>query len=144
MVGVNNSRTVYFSYATEDVTAFPLSTQDARYAYAGGLVGQHTRLIIGCFAKGSVTSSTNSGSGNYYTVGGLVGEYDSSSTTVAMSFRYVGQVVTGYRRTSIGDECTFLQLNDFEFYLNELGWNVGDWDFSNLDFLNGLYPKLVI
>lgn len=38
--------------------------------------------------------------------------------------------------------CTAEQLNSNEFYTEILGWSEDVWDFSELDFENGKYPKL--
>ena len=38
--------------------------------------------------------------------------------------------------------CTIDQLNSKEFYTETLGWSEEIWDFSELDFENGKYPKL--
>lgn len=38
--------------------------------------------------------------------------------------------------------CTVDQLNSKEFYTETLGWDEEIWDFSELDFENGKYPKL--
>ena len=126
----NKAGNIYFSYATGDVA---VSQGQNRYSYGGGLVGSHSDgLVLGCFATGSINGHTGSKSN----LGGLVGS--SIGGSVSMSTGYQGQVITG--KGSSG--CTFVQLNDKEFYLNGLGWNADDWDFSNLDILNELYPKL--
>lgn len=131
LVGSNIDGNIYFSYATGDVEVSPSQN---RYAYGGGLVGKHSDgLIMGCLATGSIKGYGNSN------LGGIVGSLNGG--TIAMSFGYVGQVISGGTYSS---GCTFLQLNDKAFYLNELGWNAEDWDLSNLNFLNGCYPKLRI
>lgn len=134
LVGDNRFGNIYFSYAMGDVS---VSQSSNRYAYGGGLVGRHTGgLVLGCFATGSLECpSYQSTKSN---LAGLIGGYGEANGTITMSTGYNGQVIPG--KPSSG--CTFLQLNDVEFYLNELGWNGGDWDLNNLDFLNGLYPKL--
>ena len=38
--------------------------------------------------------------------------------------------------------CSVEQLNSKEFYTQTLGWSEDIWDFSELDFENGKYPKL--
>ena len=39
-------------------------------------------------------------------------------------------------------QCSTAQLNSKEFYTKTLGWSEDVWDFSDLDFENGKYPKL--
>ena len=38
----------------------------------------------------------------------------------------------------------FLETLDEQFFTTTLGWSTDDWDFTNLDVVNGVYPTLKI
>lgn len=60
-------------------------------AYAGGLVGDNSGVLTGCFAYGNVTAK---GSAEPYSRnGGLVG-FVGESSTITDCYRYEGQVLT--------------------------------------------------
>ena len=97
-------------------------------SHVGGLIGNSESEII-------ITNSYNSGilSGNY--VGGLIGYSESEATVIN---NYVIARLNGYDTSLL----TINHLNDINFYLEELLWDVSVWDLTNLDYQNGNHPIL--
>ena len=84
LVGYNDGGKITNCNATGDVRSNSSSRVSSSESYAGGLVGRNQGTITNCYAKGSVTSTNESGS---YTInahscaGGLVGYNDYGTIT---------------------------------------------------------------
>jgi len=167
LVGSNSSTTysgrgiIRNSYATGGVSAkASLSTGSV---YAGGLAGSNGNIIANCYATGNVFSETpytvtaysggligfSAGNiSNCYATGNvraeisyygransLIGRFYNDNTLIRNCYTLSGQGSAVY-------SCTVVQLDDILFYTDTLGWDGDIWDFSNLDFENGMFPKL--
>ena len=172
LVGDNIFGEITNCYATGDVYGYACAnthdTGDAN-AYVGGLVG-YGGTVRSCFAAGNVTAVAE-GTKPYAYAGGLAGRDCSVSDSVAMGnvsvsvptgLRvYVGRVQGGVSSEnyyafegqvlskngtviSMNDAtlCTADQLSDPAFYTDVLGFDRTVWSLADLDFAEGLLPRL--
>jgi len=128
--------------------------------YAGGLVGtdmgfaiinNSSNTINNSFSVGNVSaiSTKNSRSSSAF-AGGFVGDVYEDLSIISNCYCFDGQKfyikedLDEYDTASnnLGEPCTLEQLNSKDFYISTLGWNSDVWDFTNLDFANGIYPTL--
>ncbi len=103
---------------------------------AGGLVGGNYHATI------FIANSYNSGNINAIHCGGILGHDTDEDPTVINSYSLVLGNDDGQGVSVGGIRCTIDQLNSKEFYTETLGWSEEIWDFSELDYENGKYPKL--
>ena len=83
------------------------------------------------------------------TINGITGDFNyckiSGCITISTNYNYSWLEFENCYGTDSGPIekiCTVNQLNSKEFYTETLGWSEDIWDFSELDYENGKYPKL--
>ena len=99
----------------------------------GGLIGHFgdvNTIIINCADGGIV---------NMEKLRELIGDHYSDISVLTVENCYS---LTSSNGLCYGESCTVDQLNSKEFYTETLGWSEDIWDFSELDYENGKYPKL--
>ena len=94
----------------------------------GGICGSNYSNIQNCLFIGSI-------SGNYATLNAICGNSGSNAVQTAC-YKASDIVVSG------GTAATESYLNSASFYTSTLGWDSSIWNFSNLNYSQGLYPKL--
>ena len=132
------------SFATGNVAIW-----GGEHAFAGGFMGGNNGQATNCFAIGNISASAATNISTMPIVGtSFVG------SSITNCYWYDGQEYCQKRKTgettgffnpalSYGGTVRSLeQLNNRDFYLDDLGWNISIWTFSNLDFANGKYPTL--
>ena len=136
--GVNNTGYVLYSnYLINIINCLNSGDISAYYEDVGGyqcgagaligiagMLNDSSKLIVNSFG------SLNTGNTNYRFIG--VSNYDHSVFIDTYSLLSIDQ----------GMLCTIEQLNSKHFYTEILGWSEEVWDFTELDFANGKYPKL--
>ena len=104
-------------------------------SYAGSLCGINDGTAINCYATGNASATAN----GYTHADGLFGS-GSCPMLIANCYFYDEQATGGgYEETK---PCNAADLNNPGFFTGTLTWDIGIWDFSNLDFANGKYPTL--
>jgi|GEM_PF-3453789 len=107
------------------------------YGTVGGLIGRIGGNLTNCYATGNVIINAiidGDGIG-----GGLIG---SNYGDITNCYCYDGQTVDANTSNNLGNPCSLFDLNSQNFYVSTLNWSTDIWDFTNLDFENGKYPKL--
>ena len=142
LVGYTITGPITGCYATGSVYA---ETRRYSACYAGGFAGFiSSGAVTACFAAGNVTAESGVSTLTPY-AGGFSG-----SGAGANCYRYAGQTVirlyTGGSPASpsntLGVLCTADNISDAAFFTETLNWSADVWDFSDLDFAAGKYPKL--
>ena len=135
----------------------------------GGIVGSRlwgsgTQIISNCFNAGEVIGDSVGGVFYYGGTSGIsvyvencvnIGKIESSryradagiisgssSRDIDATNCYTNVLYTKDANFDDVHQCSWDQLNSKEFYTETLGWSEDIWDFSDLDFENGKYPKL--
>ena len=104
--------------------------------YFGGSTGLNV-FVKNCVNVGKV-SDTSERQG----AGIILGEPSFGSEKIVAENCYTNVLYAFDSRHEGVQKCSLDQLNDSEFYTKTLGWSEDVWDFSELDFENGKYPKL--
>ncbi len=118
------------------------ATSQDESASAGGMIGSPdggvmtVTIIANCINSGDIRASA--GSERRPNVGGIIGWLDNDAPNILTGNYSLPLQGSGYN----GNSCTIDQLNSKSFYTEILGWSEDVWDFSELDFANGKYPKL--
>lgn len=124
----------------------------------GGVAGQSSGKIYDCFSSVTLSDYTQYTKKRY--IGGIVGSASgeikncvfvgSVNAGVSVNVAIAGEKETtatetkcyAYTNVSGGTSVTISNLNSTSFYTSTLGWSEEIWDFSALDFQNGLYVRL--
>ena len=121
------------------------SSGNNHMVYVGGLIGENQGSVGSCYAMGNVEIDFGAG-----IAGALVGYCYAES--LLNCYRYEEQTVTvvptwgasvNQSSDANGDTCTFLDLNNADFYTSTLGWSANVWDLSALSVRNGATPTLL-
>ena len=104
--------------------------------YFGGSSGLDV-YVENCVNIGIVNDLSSRGG-----AGIILGEATFGSESIVADNCYTKNIYLCDTKFDDVHQCTADQLNSKEFYTETLGWSEDVWDFSELDFENGKYPKL--
>jgi len=109
------------------ISSIALSHSDdsVTYTYFGGISSQNHGEITGVVFIGSISGAS--------TIGAISASTDDTATE---SNCYE------YSNSTGGTAVTIAYLNSISLYVDTLGWDSSIWDFTKLDYENGLYAKL--
>jgi len=120
-------------------------TVSAEYAgddsYAGIVAGYNSKNIANCITRGTVYSNGYKGYSRNSMAGDIAAE---SNGTINNCYTYENASITsaGNNVKTFGTKMSLETMNDYYFYSLTLEWDTEVWDYTKVDLLNGLYPKL--